>query len=826
MANLKIPAIVLLLFAVVSRPVWGQTPDNPWSNLNFSTLEKESLKASDDDKASKELADRIEKSLQGKPSEAIEMLLGILRDDAMGIGHGWFHSPQLKHSWSWLANRFGIEESKSIEKKDFAGDPWLFVRIDRNGDGKIEAADFDWSSESTYVREMGVVNQIFRFIDQSGDSKVSRDELISFFDKARDEETNLSIDSFRRSIPVGKNRPPYLPGDEPSRKRLLEGFFKSELGSFFEGPNMGEIAPDFELNTQDGRERIQLSKHFGEKPIVLIFGNYTCGPFRRFYSELDDLCHSLKGRIHCFGVYVREAHPEDGWIMESNSRVGVKLPQPKTMEERVAVAQTCAVKLNYRMPLLVDTIDDHVGNQYSAMPGRVYVLDRNGRVLYKSARGPFGFRPGEVEQALMMAVLENESSQQAFVPVLRDDEAWQRLPKLKSGTESLLPVWARAIAVELPRTAAAMLELDAAQRLQSPLDPSLRAKLRWAIADTNHCSYSKAYALADLKRFGGEQAEATKSQPGIMTGSEPELEAMAFVRQLSNGASKIDDALFDRLKAHFGERGIAAMVLLAAYGNFQDRIILGLNLSLEENGPLPPLDVRFIEGSLQVAPLLPQDNGQDIYVKNGVPFASPDEDWTSVTYRQLQERLESQRDRKPRLRIPHWDEIKDKLPAPMASKATAIRWSLINYGYAHELAIPWTICTRTHWSECPSERILEESLFWVQTRALECNYCMGHCEMLLEAAGLSKDATANRTKLLAESDWSAFPAKEQRAYAFARKLSTTPWQVNQQDYQTLQTDWGNKQAMGLFWWLCRGLYMTRISDGFQLPLERENVFQD
>ncbi len=30
--------------------------------------------------------------------------------------------------------------------------------------------------------------------------------------------------------------------------------------------------------------------------------------------------------------------------------------------------------------------------------------------------------------------------------------------------------------------------------------------------------------------------------------------------------------------------------------------------------------------------------------------------------------------------------------------------------------------------------------------------------------------------------------------------------------------------MSVFLWLCRGLYMTRISDGFQLPLERENVF--
>ena len=32
--------------------------------------------------------------------------------------------------------------------------------------------------------------------------------------------------------------------------------------------------------------------------------------------------------------------------------------------------------------------------------------------------------------------------------------------------------------------------------------------------------------------------------------------------------------------------------------------------------------------------------------------------------------------------------------------------------------------------------------------------------------------------------------------------------------------------MATFWWLCRGLYMTRVSDGFQLPLERDNVFRE
>jgi hypothetical protein len=60
------------------------------------------------------------------------------------------------------------------------------------------------------------------------------------------------------------------------------------------------------------------------------------------------------------------------------------------------------------MPLLVDEIDDRVGNAYSGMPGRFYVIDRAGKVAFKSGRGPFGFKPGELEQALVLLLLDEQ----------------------------------------------------------------------------------------------------------------------------------------------------------------------------------------------------------------------------------------------------------------------------------------------------------------------------------------------------------------------------------------------------------------------------------
>ncbi len=105
-------------------------------------------------------------------------------------------------------------------------------------------------------------------------------------------------------------------------------------------------------------------------------------------------------------VYVREAHPTDGWRMESNDRAGISILQPKAKADREAVSNRCCTALHVTMPMVVDDMDDHVGHLYSGMPDRLYVLDREGKVAYKSGRGPFGFKPGEMEQSLAMLLLD------------------------------------------------------------------------------------------------------------------------------------------------------------------------------------------------------------------------------------------------------------------------------------------------------------------------------------------------------------------------------------------------------------------------------------
>ena len=339
------------------------------------------------------------------PPEGVRMLLAISRGSMLGPGEGWFGPAQSRYSWDWLAKRCGIATAETIPADKFPGPKPLFDRLDRNKDGRIAEEDLDWSDRNPWVQQAYMVNRLFRRMDPHGDGQLTRDDWLAFFDKAREGRDHLTFEDLRDAF-LAATSSGFSPGDAPSKEVLIRGLFAGEIGSLQEGPQVDEAAPDFALKTFDGKQTIRLGDAIGKQPVVLVFGNYTCGPFRSMYAGAEAVYQRHRNHATFLAVYVREAHPTDGWRMESNERVGVQAAQPKTYEERVSVAAQCHQLLKPSMPLLVDEINDPTGNAYSGMPARLYVIDRSGKVAYKGGRGPFGFKAGEMEQALVMALLE------------------------------------------------------------------------------------------------------------------------------------------------------------------------------------------------------------------------------------------------------------------------------------------------------------------------------------------------------------------------------------------------------------------------------------
>jgi alkylhydroperoxidase family enzyme len=367
----------------------------------------------------------------------------------------------------------------------------------------------------------------------------------------------------------------------------------------------------------------------------------------------------------------------------------------------------------------VDTIDDRVGHLYSGMPDRLYLIDRDGKVAYKGGRGPFGFKPAELEQQIAMMLAEDppETVTAARFPVLSNDEAWARLPAAEQGSGTPLPAWARVTAGTLPRATATILELDDLHRTKSPLDPKLRAMARWVVADANRCRAAQETAVADLKAAGGNDGEVAALRGDRSALPVETRRVLDVVRELTRAAYKVTDDQMGQLKADLGEPRLVALVQLVAFANFQDRLLLSLGIDREPDGPLPPHGARFqrpwVGGEAPARPPFPEPVA-------GPPEKVTDPQWRSIDFGGLQKSMEGQRGRSGRVSIPRFADIRDRLPP--GTKPIRIQWSLVCWGHSPTLAAPWTAGLRTFAEESKQDRVFEELLFWVVTRELQCFY--------------------------------------------------------------------------------------------------------
>jgi hypothetical protein len=126
--------------------------------------------------------------------------------------------------------------------------------------------------------------------------------------------------------------------------------------------------------------------------------------------SLHQIYQDYNQQVKFIKVYIREAHPVDGWwfgkgvskyIMRLfSSNVSMDLYDPVTIEERRTAAGECERSLQYGVKTYVDEIDDRVNKAYAAWPTRLYLINKAGLVVYAGGPGPFGFKPGKFKLAI------------------------------------------------------------------------------------------------------------------------------------------------------------------------------------------------------------------------------------------------------------------------------------------------------------------------------------------------------------------------------------------------------------------------------------------
>lgn len=87
-------------------------------------------------------------------------------------------------------------------------------------------------------------------------------------------------------------------------------------------------------------------------------------------------------------------------MVTMNRDAGITVNDPNNTGERVAVAASCALNLKIRMPVIVDDIDDNIAAAYGALPDRLYLVGKGGRIVFQGDEGPWGFDPKALGAAI------------------------------------------------------------------------------------------------------------------------------------------------------------------------------------------------------------------------------------------------------------------------------------------------------------------------------------------------------------------------------------------------------------------------------------------
>jgi len=174
-----------------------------------------------------------------------------------------------------------------------------------------------------------------------------------------------------------------------------------------EGVPIGSKAREGTVITMRGEE-VALSSFFGEKPLVLNFGSYSCPHHRKRMSEILALMKKWQHHdVNFLTIYTAEAHTEDGWKLDDQYINDVEYTNEddfcfsyaQNINDRKKMAAWLMDKKHFDMPVVLDSINDSLLKAYNSWPIRLYVIHEN-KVVYCGDQGPFGYNPTDVDIAL------------------------------------------------------------------------------------------------------------------------------------------------------------------------------------------------------------------------------------------------------------------------------------------------------------------------------------------------------------------------------------------------------------------------------------------
>lgn len=184
------------------------------------------------------------------------------------------------------------------------------------------------------------------------------------------------------------------PGSAEARATLAGGFHFEQGMAGDPGIPVGAVAPPVGTLTFAGLKR----------PVVLVFGSYTCPKLRSSASDLKRIAEQYHERVDFRLVYISEAHANGGaesqWQSTINQKEGIDMPAARNLAEKQEHAALCLRRLTLPFGVVVDGMDAAAERAYQAWPSRLYLVGRDGKVGFQTRLGELDFHADDLERAI------------------------------------------------------------------------------------------------------------------------------------------------------------------------------------------------------------------------------------------------------------------------------------------------------------------------------------------------------------------------------------------------------------------------------------------
>ena len=153
------------------------------------------------------------------------------------------------------------------------------------------------------------------------------------------------------------------------RREMLQ---RNQSDRWSRAPEPGDTAPSFELRSLSGN-LVKLSDFKNSRNVVVTFGSATCPQTAASIGGLRSLSTEFPvSEVEFLFIYVREAHP------------GAELPPHHSLEDKTRAAMLLRDQEEIEFPVLIDELGGEVHRQYGALPNASFIVDKSGRIAYRS----------------------------------------------------------------------------------------------------------------------------------------------------------------------------------------------------------------------------------------------------------------------------------------------------------------------------------------------------------------------------------------------------------------------------------------------------------